>query len=428
MRLFLQDNWRKILRVFTAVIVTVYIEGVVYHFAFPDDWKQYWIIIPACVYVLFLFANKFTKEPVLRYPKREIVSLGSLMLFFSLINCSWLKGWCGYHFQGVSFVVAIAYFCGIIIPALPPKNDLSKNFKHNGKSALFNLFYLNTSKAHEIAMLIDNKIMKTIEREQISEELLKSSNAVSVGKSELASAEIGYSGEESSKKRVYENFDVKTTKSIMLRKIYETAVKNRAKKVDKSLKTGDLTLFENIELQQMNVDDTVMILNALQDSKLKNQANDSVEINLSKMMEKMLDDFTIDYLFSDQDSEKKFIIRLPYKSTQNFENGYHHSDLQLGKLSIIGIYRGEIDFSKKESISSRFLDLITQSYNHDQHGSEKETQMKLSYTESSPQGSLPFEFRHKELNDKLHLIDVIAIIQEINFEEGSEYGDDTVHL
>ena len=92
MRLFLQDNWRKILRVFTAVIVTVYIEGVVYHFAFPDDWKQYWIIIPACVYVLFLFANKFTKEPVLRYPKREIVSLGSLMLFFSLINCSWLKG------------------------------------------------------------------------------------------------------------------------------------------------------------------------------------------------------------------------------------------------------------------------------------------------------------------------------------------------
>lgn len=54
--------------------------------------------------------------------------------------------------------------------------------------------------------------------------------------------------------------------------------------------------------------------------------------------------------------------------------------------------------------------------------------MKLSYTESSPQGSLPFEFRHKELNDKLHLIDVIAIIQEINFEEGSEYGDDTVHL
>lgn len=214
----------------------------------------------------------------------------------------------------------------------------------------------------------------------------------------------------------------------MLRKIYETAVKNRAKKVDKSLKMGDLTLFENIELQQMNVDDTVMILNALQDSKLKNQANDSVEINLSKMMEKMLDDFTIDYLFSDQDSEKKFIIRLPYKSTQNFENGYHHSDLQLGKLSIIGIYRGEIDFSKKESISSRFLDLITQSYNHDQHGSEKETQMKLSYTESSPQGSLPFEFRHKELNDKLHLIDVIAIIQEINFEEGSEYGDDTVHL
>lgn len=47
--------------------------------------------------------------------------------------------------------------------------------------------------------------------------------------------------------------------------------------------------------RKQNADD--MILNVLQDSKLKNQGNDSIEINMNKMMEKMLDDFTIDYQF-----------------------------------------------------------------------------------------------------------------------------------
>ena len=79
----------------------------------------------------------------------------------------------------------------------------------------------------------------------------------------------------------------------MLRTIYETAQKKSVS--GKELKIGDLVLFKNIELQQRNLDDTVMILNILQDSKFKNQGNKDIEINISKMMEKMLDDFTIDY-------------------------------------------------------------------------------------------------------------------------------------
>lgn len=102
------------------------------------------------------------------------------------------------------------------------------------------------------------------------------------------------------------------------------------------------------------VQDTVMILNILQDSKIKNQENEDVEINLNKMMEKMMDDFTIDYTFKykwKSGDEKEYIIQIPYKSSDNFENGYQHHDLQLGKLSLIGIYRGEVNFSQRESIT-----------------------------------------------------------------------------
>ena len=106
------------------------------------------------------------------------------------------------------------------------KNNLLvlKNSKNTNN--LFNLYYLNTAKAHEIAMLIDNKIMKTIEREHISERKLKHSISGSIGKKDVFSNTIGYSNEESLHNKVYENFDIKTTKSIMLRKIYDTAKEN----------------------------------------------------------------------------------------------------------------------------------------------------------------------------------------------------------
>lgn len=51
----------------------------------------------------------------------------------------------------------------------------------------------------------------------------------------------------------------------------------------------------------------------------------------------MLDDFTIDYTFKykwKNESEEQYIIQLPYKSSDNFENGYQHNDLQLGRLSL----------------------------------------------------------------------------------------------
>jgi hypothetical protein len=63
---------------------------------------------------------------------------------------------------------------------------------------------------------------------------------MAIGKKDVYSGELGYSLEESTKKRVYENFDIKNTKSIMLRKIYDSVHNNNIK-----LKEGQLVLFKN---------------------------------------------------------------------------------------------------------------------------------------------------------------------------------------
>ncbi|MBU3175239.1 hypothetical protein KPL47_02535 [Clostridium estertheticum] len=409
-------KWRKCYCLLSFSLLMFLLDYIMYPFCARLKIQQYWVVIPVLLYLIFNVACKFIRKIRIVAISLETTSLISMAMLLCSIKIKWFNIWLESQYEVVSFGIIMAFFISVILARImekekkvEPQNSLSNQ--------LFNLFYLNTSKAHEIAMLIDNKIMKTIEREQVSEELLKYSTSLSFGKKDNPSTEMGYSVQDSSKKRVYENFDVKTTKSIMLRKIYETA--QNKKKEKKELQIGDLTVFDNIELQQRNIDDTVMILNVLQDSKIKNQGNDDLEINLSKMMNKMLDDFTIDYVFSYKGNDGEvndYLIQLPYKSTDNFENGYQHNDLQLGKLSLIGIYRGKIDFSKRDSISSKFLDMMSESYNEETQKHEDMGIMKLSSNKLKP-NDIQFKFHHQKLKRELHLIDVIAIIQELNFDK-----------
>ncbi|MBV4449241.1 hypothetical protein KM792_06095 [Clostridium tyrobutyricum] len=389
----------------------------IYHLCARLEIQQYWVAIPVLLYLILNIVCKFIRKIRIVAISLETTSLISLAMLLCSIKIKYFNVWMEKQYEFVSLVMIMMFFISVVLVRVMEKE---KNVKpqNNLSNQLFNLFYLNTSKAHEIAMLIDNKIMKTIEREQVSEELLKYSTSLSFGKKDNVSTEMGYSVEDSSKKRVYENFDVKTTKSIMFRKIYETA--QRKKNEKKELQIGDLIVFDNIELQQRNIDDTVMILNVLQDSKIKNQENDDLEINLNKMMDKMLDDFTIDYVFSykwNDREAKDYLIQLPYKSTDNFENGYQHNDLQLGRLSLIGIYRGEIDFSKRDSISSKFLEIMSKYYNKEKDKHDDMGIMKLS-SNISNSNDIQLEFHHQKLTEKMHLIDVIAIIQELNFDKG----------
>ena len=384
--------------------------------------EQYWLLLPIGIYIILaILAKSFNVIRVVSV-SLELSNIISFVLFVTSVQNGCVASFVGKYHEIISIVILFAMFLNFFFSKIRRKS-VTDSSGITPTAQLFNLFYLNTSKAHEIAMLIDNKIMKTIEKEQISEELLKYNVGSTIGPKEIGSADVGYSIEDNSKKRVYENFDVKITKSIMLRTIYETAQKKTVNdKMDTELKIGDLVLFKNIELQQRNLDDTVMILNILQDMKFKNQGNENVEINVGKMMEKMLDDFTIDYTFvcprhtqNADDSTEQFIIQIPYKASNNFENGYHHNDLQLGKLSIIGIYRGNIDFSQRESISSKFLDVISMEYK--QNGStnnEPIVEMKMS-SHNTQSNSNPFDFEHEKLMGKINLIDVIAIIQELNF-------------
>ena len=374
--------------------------------------QGYWVIIPILLYLIYNFLKKESvdKEDKNYYFSIEILNVFALIAFYCSISNNKLLCLVMEKYSFISFVFCMLLLLIFAITKDVFKHDINENGKNT--SNLFNLYYLNTAKAHEIAMLIDNKIMKTIEKEHASERKTKHSISGSVGRKNIFSNKIGYDDEENLYDKVFESFDIKITKSIMLRKIYDTAKENSSGE----LKEGDLVLFKNVDLKQLNIDDTIMILDFLKDSKFKNQETDDVEFNYNKMFEMMMDDVTIDYSFKYKENnqdEKQFIIQLPYNSNDNFENGYHQNDLQLGKLSVIGIYRGEVDFSKKTSTSSKLLELVKQSIDNSSSQNMDSEIMKSSTLDSQEQKS-PLKFTNDKLSGKNSLIDVIAIIQEIN--------------
>ena len=134
--------------------------------------------------------------------------------------------------------------------------------------------------------------------------------------------------------------------------------------------------------------------------------------------ETFLSDFTasVDTVWNGICQSSKWIVdvgnelaQVGDKSSDNFENGYQHNDLQLGKLSLIGIYRGKVNFSERDSISSKFLDLMQDSFADSNSTDSKNEIMKLSHNEKEF-NTFPFEFKHNKLRDTISLIDVIVLL------------------
>ncbi len=278
----------------------------------------------------------------------------------------------------------------------------------------FNLVYINSAKSYEIATLIDDTVKTTIQKENSNATSRKNSFKVGT-KNDL------YSGYENSNEltvgsKISESFEVKSTKSTILRKVYEMSKNFK----DENLEQGDLIKFESITLNPVNAQDIPLILQVLQASKLDNPSTEGIELNMSNLLSTFLTDYTIDYSF--KLANEKFLVRFPYGEVEGFENGYRHSDFQLGKLNLVGIDRGKINFSEIDTISTKFLEFMSkQAKKNNVTKNVKDIIPKSSSFEKSDESRSEFEidFNYEKLNGTYHLIDVIAVVQKINVESES---------
>ena len=282
------------------------------------------------------------------------------------------------------------------------------------KSHDFNIYYLNFSKVYEIAMMINNVILTKIETDKSNsfEEQYGFTSSISAqgtkqfldGIKASISADTRETSTSSSK--VVESLDVKTTKSILLRRIIEQCAPIT---VLENLTEGDLVKVDRVKLELLNEESLRQFLILRRDA-LKGMRVEGMEIN--NLVSSMLQDYAYIlkgrvYDESLKESVSEIIIKIPMEIQSEFENKYNINDLLIGHVSIVGIYKG--------IVGEEFITSNTFTY-FQEVGARKEKQEETVNKIIKSNGeSVSYDNIMKKKDNDYHFVDTLAIIQDVAF-------------
>lgn len=282
------------------------------------------------------------------------------------------------------------------------------------KSKDFNIYYLNFSKVYEIAMMINNVILTKIERDQSNsfEKQYGFTSSISAqgtkyfldGIKSSISADAREASTSSSK--VVESLDVKTTKSILLRRVIEQCATTKSLE---SFTEGDLVKVDHVKLELLNEESLRQFLILRRDA-LKGMRVEGMEVN--NLIGSMLQDYA--YILkgeiggeNPEDAVTEIIIKIPMEIQSEFENKYSINDLLIGHVSIVGIYKGKV---KEEFITSNTFTYFQEvSERKEQQGDNEKKIIKSNSYPAYP------EICKSKRSDSYHFVDALAIIQDVTF-------------
>ena len=271
---------------------------------------------------------------------------------------------------------------------------------------MFNIYYINYAKAYEIAMLLDNKILEHITKEHNAEGgITGSAETGTGGMTEIPFVgkylpKLSLNGELAGSKssKVIDTVKVITTKSTILDVIYKKA-KEVSKLNDRTV--GNLIKIKNVSLEIENENDILgaktFLSGAFGDIAIEGFGN----VNLPTLLEVLFKDsaYILEGVLPERrfGSAEKIVIKIPMKAENEMENQYSLSDLEIGKVTLVGIYRGCFKRKELNKKLSRFVK------NHEE--------IAENVGIESDDASVPV----KSLEDNIHYIDVISIVQDISF-------------
>ena len=198
--------------------------------------------------------------------------------------------------------------------------------------------------------------------------------------------------------------EIKNTNSTYLREILK-----KCKKVENlnNLHNGDLVKIDNVKLKIWNNEEILQANSIISGAFNGNTVNtysdgQAFKINVNSLTNMILKDYK--YYLMCTKAEEKFYIDIPMSAEKEFENKYSIYDLEIGLVNIIGIYRTEYYDPENKTTYSKLQELGNkQNIEIDEMKSSRET--KENRQESIKLGKAPY-------------IDLIAIIQDLSFENG----------
>lgn len=285
---------------------------------------------------------------------------------------------------------------------------------------MFNIYYINQEKASEISMLFDNEIVEKITRIKNTELTIDGDADVNTGATSkipilgqyLPSLDLKGNLTHNRSNRVEDTVKVVSSKSTILKPIYEKA--KEVRRLDDS-KVGNLVKIKEVFLSVVNSND-VLATKALMSGLLSKVPVEGLgNIDLTSLIEVMFKGSAyvlcgkLPHRFG---KDEHMMLKIPMSAENEMESQYSISDIEIGKVTVIGIYRGEFTKSVVESKINRLLAL-------NEAGKENRDQITTSHDDGIDIEDGVREEDKKNIsnssdNSKVHYIDVISIIQEIN--------------
>lgn len=255
----------------------------------------------------------------------------------------------------------------------------------------FSIYYINFEKVFEIAMLLDNKEVTSIEEDTGKNHRAKIGTRIQATLkliySAFADGEYEYNKSSNTKKII----EMKYTNAIFLKSIMNEVTSEQTDLNDSSegqliIQDVNLTISNEEEMRQMK-----LIKQGLLDKFIHE------DISIGELLKTVSEDYS--YLLTSSENNKNILVKIPSKLENEFENNYTIDDILNGTTTVVGVYRGVRNLDSFKS-TFQYLKMENQEEN------EESDIIKSSSTSED-------DINQVEENE-YHYLDILAVIQKIN--------------
>lgn len=280
------------------------------------------------------------------------------------------------------------------------------------KNMIFNIYYINFAKVYEIKMMLSNIISLGKEKQTESSE----GNDFEM-RSKLGARFLNFFGAElegkakstgSDSQKVLETFEIKTTKSIILNEVIE---KSRNISTLENIKEGELIQINNVNLSLEN-EAELRIVKMFTSGSFKGLTVPGANgFDFTNLFNSMFKDYAYKMKGDLDGTEDELLVKIPITFESEFESSYSVDDLFIGKVTLVGLYKGKIKIDSLRNSFEFYKDLgefanLQNNVNHPDDEIQDSQYSKDTQT---------YSFRSSRFNDKeYHYIDLLAIVQNVN--------------
>ena len=215
----------------------------------------------------------------------------------------------------------------------------------------------------------------------------------------------------SSAQKVLETFEVKTTKSVILNDVIE----NSKLIADfNAVQEGELIRIDNVSLSLENEPELRVVKLFTSDAFKGMNVPGANGFDMSNLFNSMFKDYAYKIKGKIINVQENILVKIPLTFESEFESSYSVDDLFIGKVSLVGLYKGKIKLSELKN-SLEFFQEIGNMQHFVSNKTVEDDEIRNSQYEDEITTNSFNPFVSSLQDDKeYHYIDILSIIQIIN--------------